>query len=308
MSATRLALAAFLALLAACQATGHRERAPLALIQPALQAMADSLRGEVGIYVHDLQSNESIAIDADKFFPTASMVKVPILAALMAKVDRGELDYRKQLTYTKDRLYAGEDLLGSFEDGQAITLDKLAMLMITMSDNTASLWCQELAGTGTAINGWLADNGFEHTRVNSRTEGRKNDWKRYGWGQTTPREMTKLVESIRDGDCVSPAASEEMRRCLSRIYWDGEALASIPTTVQTLSKQGAVSHSRSEVVLVHAPHGDYAFCVITQNQEDKSWRHDNAGYVLLREVSELLWQHFEPGSGRRSAQGSEKFQ
>ena len=144
------------------------------------------------------------------------------------------------------------DRLGSFADGEPITLDKLAFLMITTSDNTASLWCQELAGTGATINAWLQGQGFEQTRVNSRTPGREDARARYGWGQTTPREMAELLVHIRDRALVSPAASEEMARALGRIYWDGEALASVPPTVATMSKQGAVNASRSEVVLVHA--------------------------------------------------------
>jgi beta-lactamase class A len=48
-------------------------------------------------------------------------------------------------------------------------------------------------------------------------------------------------------------------------------LSQIPPTVQVASKQGAVNQSRSEVVLVNAPSGDYVFCVITKNQQDESW-------------------------------------
>lgn len=273
-----------------------------------LQQLVKDCDGEVGIYVHHLAHGEHIAIAADTLFPTASMIKVPILGALLDKVERGELDYHQKLTYTKDRLYAGEDLLGSFQDGEHVTLDKVAMLMITTSDNTASLWCQELAGTGTAINGWLAQNGFEQTRVNSRTDGRKQDWQKYGWGQTTPREMAELLVRMRNHELVSHAASEEMQRCLSRIYWDGEALSMLPPNVHTMSKQGAVNQSRSEVVLVHAPHGDYVFCVITKNQKDQSWTRDNQGYVLLRKVSALLWQHYEPETPYAPPAGADKYQ
>jgi beta-lactamase class A len=80
-----------------------------------------------------------------------------------------------------------------------------------------------------------------------------------------------------------------MYRYLTRIYWDDEALSQIPRTVQVASKQGAVSDSRSEVVLVNGPHGDYVFCVITNKQTDQSWAEENEGYVLIREVSKLLW-------------------
>jgi len=81
---------------------------------------------------------------------------------------------------------------------------------------------------------------------------------------------------------------------LTRIYWNGEALSQVPPWVQAASKQGAVDHSRSEVVLVNAPSGDYVFSVITKGQVDSSYAGDNAGYVLLRKVSALLWSSFEP--------------
>lgn len=280
---------------------------PLSSLDSDLRALAAKVRGDVGIYVRDLQTGEEWALAADEPFPTASLIKVPILGALLARVDRGELDYHQQLTWTKDRLYPGEDLLGSFADGQRIELSKVAMLMITTSDNSASLWCQELAGTGTAINEWLAAQGLATTRVNSRTKGREAEQKQFGWGVTTPREMCELLVRARDGALGSRAMGEELQRCLARIYWDAEALSVLPPSVHTLSKQGAVDRSRSEVVLVHAPRGDYVFCVITRNQVDTSWKSDNEGFVLLRAVSARLWRHFAPEHPYEPPAGRERF-
>ena len=138
--------------------------------------------------------------------------------------------------------------------------------------------------------------------MNSRTPGREASRAMYGWGQTTPREMAELVVRIREGMVVSPRASERIYRNLIRIYWDSESLSQIPPYVQAASKQGAVNRSRSEVVLVNAPHGDYVFCVITKNQHDERWTADNEGYVLLRKVSRLLWNYFEPGSTWKPAE------
>jgi beta-lactamase class A len=57
-----------------------------------------------------------------------------------------------------------------------------------------------------------------------------------------------------------------------------------------------VNAAKSEVVLVHAPSGEYVFCVIAKNQQNKGTEYDNDGYVLIRDVSRMLWQHFEPDS------------
>lgn len=272
-----------------------------------LETRVAELDGEVGLYVHHLKKNRSVLINADELFPAASMIKIPILASILDKVERGKIGYQDRLTYTKDRLYPGDDLLGSFANNEKLTLEKLVFLMITTSDNTAAAWCQELAGTGTTINTWLKQKGFLYTRLNSRTPGRADAWDRYGWGQTTPREMAQLLIRIRNRKLVSPAADEEMARVMGRIYWDGEALSSVPPSIATLSKQGAINASRSEVVVVHAPHGDYVFCLITKNQKDQSWQHDNKGFELLRDISKILWEHFEPQQPYSPASGSEKY-
>lgn len=267
---------------------------------PVLQARLDSVvagfGGDVGIYVRNLRDGRSAWIQPDTLFPTASMIKVPLLVATFDRIEAGALSFDQKLIYRDSLLYEGEDLLGSFKDGEEVALSKVVMLMITTSDNTASLWLQDLVGTGTAVNAWLEAAGFAHTRVNSRTEGRRQNWEVYGWGQTTPREMAELLVRIRTHTAVEPSADEEMYRVLTRIYWNDEALSEIPPWIQAASKQGAVDGSRSEVVLVNAPTGDYVFCVITKNQEDQSWDPSNEGYVLLRDVSRLLWRHFEPGS------------
>ncbi len=279
-----------------------------ATLEASLATLASQLHGTVGIYVRHLTSGRYAAIRADEVFPTASMIKVPIMLTLFQQMADGRLGWLDTLTYRDSLLYAGEDdLLGKLRDSTPIPLAQVAMLMITTSDNTASLWLQKLVGTGTVINAWLAGHGFDSTRVNSRTPGREEAHATYGWGQTTPREMAELLVMIRQQRAVSPAADQEMYRMLTRIYWNGEALSRIPPWTQAASKQGEVDRSRSEVVLVNAPSGDYVFSVITKGQADTTYASSNEGFVLLRNVSALLWAAFEPKHPWTPAPGIERF-
>jgi beta-lactamase class A len=269
---------------------------PDLILTEKIEDLVKDFQGDVGIYVRHLSTGQSVAIRTDELYPTASMIKVPILVTLFNKIASGELNYDDKQIYADSLYYPGEDILGSFKAGEELLLSKLVMLMITMSDNTASLWCQHLAGTGVEINKFLTANGFKNTRMNSRTPGRKEDWQKYGWGQTSPWEMAELLVMIRQGKIINQAACDEMYRVLCNIYWNGEALSQIPPSVQAASKQGAVNESRSEVVLVNGPSGDYVFCIITKNQKDESWEYNNEGFVLIRRVSNLLWRYFEPES------------
>lgn len=277
-------------------------------LESALLALAGEVEGDVGIYVRHLKSGRGAMIRADELFPSASMIKVPILVTTFDQIAQGRLAFDSVLTWADSLRYKGEDdLFDKLQSGARVPLNQVSLMMITTSDNAAALWLQALVGGGTVINNWLASNGFDSTRMNSRTPGRRENWVAMGWGQTTPREMAELVVRIREGRAVSPAASAQMYRHLTRIHWNGEALSALPPWVQAASKQGAVDRSRSEVVLVNAPSGDYVFAVITRNQRDTSYTTGNQGYVLLRKVSALLWRTFEPKHPWNPPAGVERF-
>lgn len=295
----------FLLMSCASSQTMVRER-PDPVLQQKLENVLRGFKGDAGVFVRNLRTGQMAAIDADTLFPTASMIKVPILCTLFDKIDKGELRYDQIVLY-RDSLKYDDGVTGSFRDSTRIPLSELVMLMITLSDNTASLWLQRLAGTGTTINAWLEQNGFHSTRVNSRVPGRRPNWEVYGWGQTTPREMADLLLMIYQGRAVNPNASEQMYRVLTKPYWDGEALSQLPPAIHAASKSGSVNASKSEVVLVNGSSGDYVFCVIVKNQQNKGAEYDNDGYVLIRDVSRALWQHFEPDSKWRPQPNARKW-
>jgi len=279
------ALAILASMACAAQRTDRR-------LTKEIRVLLAGFHGEVGVYVHDLKKNKTVAINADSVFPTASMIKVPILTGIMDKIATGDLQYHQVLTYKDSLLYAGVDLLGSFKSDEKIELSKVMMLMLTMSDNTASLWLQSLAGTGTRINELMDSLGLRYTRVNSRTPGRQASQATYGWGQTTPFEMATLMEKIASGAVINQETSARMLRLLGRNYWDEEAISQVPSDVFIASKSGAVDESRSEVLFVNGKHCRYIFCICTNHNQDQSWDNNNEAWVLARHLSLLLWQKY----------------
>jgi len=262
------------------------------VLEKQLQALIAGFKGDIGIYVHNLKNHRQVAIQADTIFPTASIVKIPILTGIMRKIEDGQLSYHQPLIYKDSLLYEGEDILGSFKNNEKIELSKVLMLMLTTSDNTASLWLQSIAGTGTRINELMDSLGLVNTRVNSRTPGRTEQRNKWGWGQTTPREMGQLLEKIINHEVISYTASEKMLRLMSRNYWDEEAISRIPADVFVASKSGAVDASRSELLFVNGKKCSYVFSIFTKNNQDRSWEPTNEAWELTRKISELLWKYF----------------
>jgi beta-lactamase class A len=262
-------------------------------LQQSLETLTTGFKGDVGIYVKDLHTGKIASINADSIFPTASMVKVPILIGIMDKLNKGELKYHQELTYKDSLLYAGSDLLASLKNNEKVELSKVIMLMLTTSDNTASLWLQSLAGTGTRINQILDSIGYTATRVNSRTPGREAGRDKFGWGQTSPKEMATMFETLANRTLMDATSSEKMLRLLGRNYWDEEALSQIPPDVFVASKNGAVNASRSEAMYVSGKNARYVFCICTKNNKDTSWESNNEGWELARKVSKLLWETYK---------------
>lgn len=262
-------------------------------LEKGLRDIITGFQGDVGIYVRNLKTGRYVDINADTIFPTASIVKIPILVGVFDKIEKGELTYHQPLIYRDSIKYGGSGLMQFFKDSTETELSVLLALMMSYSDNTTSLWNQALAGGGQRINELMAQYGLTVTRVNSRTPGREDFRTRYGWGMTTPREMAELVVKIRNGKIISEASSANMYRLMTHGYYDETGLSQIPPYIQAAHKTGSVDASRSEVILVNAPHGDYVFYVGTKNNKDESWTNKNEAETLIREISAYLWGYFE---------------
>lgn len=57
-------------------------------LEDKLRQLTADFKGDVGIYVKQLKTGKTVAIQADSIFPTASMVKIPILIGIMDKLNK----------------------------------------------------------------------------------------------------------------------------------------------------------------------------------------------------------------------------
>ena len=256
-----------------------------------INALLTNYKGDIGVFVKNLKTNKVVAINADTVFPTASIVKVPILVGIMHKIANKEFNYHQNIIYRDSLAYSDFDVTRNLKDSTAIELAKVIMLMLTTSDNTASLWLQKICGTGVHINKLMDSLGLPNTKVNSRTPGREANRTMYGWGQTTPFEMAMLFEKIYNGNVINDSISKVMLRLLGRNYWDEQAISSIPPNIFIASKNGCVDASRSEVLLVEGKQ-PYVFSIFTKNNKDVRWAADNEAWVLTKKISALLWKYY----------------
>ena len=97
-------------------------------LETAILGLIQGFNGDVGVYVRHLSSNTAVGVNENKIFPTASMVKVPILVKIFDKIEAGALTMDSVVIFNKSLInypWKGDDALARFNNGEDITISKL---------------------------------------------------------------------------------------------------------------------------------------------------------------------------------------
>src|SRR5690625_6457444 len=94
--------------------------------------------GEWGIVLKDLQTKEIYGLNSALSFNAASVIKVPIMAAVFQGIDEGRYQLNDKLTLTEGEQVGGAGVLQHMTPGTKLTVEDLVVLMIIQSDNTAT--------------------------------------------------------------------------------------------------------------------------------------------------------------------------
>jgi len=268
-------------------------------LEKQINKIVKEFHGKMGVSFHHLKKQDTIEINSDELFPTASTIKLAILCEAFHQLDENKLQYYSTTTYSTTRRVGGAGFLQNYENGRNIELKEAIHFMITVSDNIATNMVIDWLGGFTPINEWLINHGFAETRSltyigggNSWNEGLAKEW---GIGKTTPKEMRQLMEMIVEEKAASPEACHEMIRILSHQYFDGVMPGGLPPDVFVSSKSGAISSSRSEIMYVNSPSGPYVVVVYTKDNQDRRWENDNEAEVALRNISNIIWNYYNHG-------------
>jgi len=135
-------------------------------LEAELRALVSGRAGTWGVYARNLGTNETVAIAADEVMPAQSSLKTGVLVAYERAADRGAVDPARRVTLTADDHELGSGVLRYLAPGLAPTLDDLAWLMITVSDNVATLVLMRELGGAATIDAELDRLGLPTARTN----------------------------------------------------------------------------------------------------------------------------------------------
>ena len=282
----------------------------LDLLKARLDAICAGFHGRMGYCVKVLDSGESINNRGDERFPTASTIKTGVALEAVREVEEGRLKWSDKHTVPpmEGRQYSMWAYF--FKDGTTLDVDGWVNLMLTVSDNTATMVLREWLLPDN-VNARLDSIGLHNTRVLWDNFPPDEPDKialraQFGLGMTTPKEMNRLIELIYRHKAADDAGCEKILRILSHQYWDDYTGINVPVDVKVASKSGAINRSRSEVALVFAEH-PYIVTIYTDDQKDQSWGTTNEGDLTIRKMCGIIWNALNPKRQYTPPTGYEKF-
>ncbi|HEY6826814.1 MAG TPA: serine hydrolase [Gemmatimonadaceae bacterium] len=258
-------------------------RADTAALHKQLDGIAAAHHGILGYSVSNLDTGERLSLRGDETFPTASLIKVPILVTLFDLVEQKQLSLDDPLTVLKIDQVPGSGVLQFMHSGMSLSVRDAAVLMSVLSDNTATNLLLDRVAIRRV---WqkMESLGLPHSKVHSKTYLRMTSVAmdssvKYGLGVSTPNEMAHLFELLAQGKAVSPSADSAMLDIL-RNNADGESMQRSIEGIAAPHKTGATDSVRTECALFRLQSRVVA-CGFTKQNRDIRWVVDNEAQVSL---------------------------
>ncbi len=119
---------------------------------------------QMGVALRHIESGEEIMIDADSYYPLASVVKIPILVEACCQMAQGQFSPEDRWALKTEDKNLPSGVLTFFEDGLMPTVLDILTMMIIISDNTATDIMIKRLGKE-AINRRMESLGLFHTHL-----------------------------------------------------------------------------------------------------------------------------------------------
>ena len=230
-------------------------------LENQITGMVNAFPGVAGVCVQDLKRGDGFAINSDVIFPTASTIKIHVLTQLLLRQERGEIDLAEAVKLGPEVHVPGSGVLTYLDGDFELSRLNIAILMIIVSDNTATNLCIDWAGME-ATNALLRDLGLERTTVRRKMQDQEAV-ARNEENVSTPAELVKMMALLYQ-DKPTASVAENCLAILKKEKRGPLFNKAIPMTTQLANKPGGMERVRCDAGIVYLERRPYAMSVMTK--------------------------------------------
>ncbi len=265
--------AAFIgAALAVCVAPRRAAAQPA----PRFDDLLDHIPGTAGVFARTMGEGPPLAaLRENERFPSASVIKLAILATVYRAYDAGTAAPHDLVRTRAADLIGGSDVLAGSPAGKEWTLDALVKAMIGVSDNAASNTLITRFGME-SINATMQLAGMTGSRLTRHFADVVPSW-RHSENVLTPADTAALLYEIERGaregipTIASPASCRAMIEVLLGNEDGTKIVRGLPRGTPCAHKTGEIDGTRNDAGVID-PFGDapYVLVVLIRNLRDEA--------------------------------------
>lgn len=233
------------------------------------------------VFVWDYESGNFADVNADEIFATASIIKLPVLAELFRSIEKGEINIYEEMPLTEYFRTEGSGSLQFKAANSKYTIDALARIMITESDNSATNMLIAKLGSMTDVNRAIRNWGLKHTGVRTWLPDLQ------GTNHTTARDMATILYNIDNPDFLSVSSRERIFDYMGHVHNNRLIQAGLPAGTVFLHKTGDIGKMLGDAGIVYAPNGKKYIVVILANRPHNS----PLGKDFIVKASEIIYNN-----------------
>lgn len=259
----------------------------------------------------NLRTGEILAYKSNEKFPTASVIKVPVMVEYFYQLAQGKVNPTQKIKLNESNKWGGSGLYQYFYGETEQQLVDAVMMMITISDNTGTnLVIDALGNTHeeklAAVNDRMKSLGLKDTRLLNKlmsweTKTDLPESIRYGIGVTTPSDMVLLLEKMFNRQLVDSTSSEAMINLMLKQQYNSLIPRLLPfeTTpnLRVAHKGGSVTGVRNNVGLILSPGANIAIAIFCDQIQDRRGSPENDGVLAAAKAARMVWNHFTGDKG-----------
>lgn len=242
------------------------------LLAEQLDAICARFSGRVGYAISNLRTSERLTRDADREYPTASAIKLPVLTALHAHAQRTGLDWDRAVPVDRVDVAPGSGILQYLSRDLRMSYRDLAWLMICLSDNTATNLVIDAIGREHAAE-LIAQLIDPAIRLRGGA-GASFETAYPSMGYATPGALGRYLELLVAGklpgaaDTIAVARQQVYQSMLPR-YLPQSPDAAVPLTIA--HKTGALPGVRTDIGIIGTETTTVTVAVLTADSTDRAY-------------------------------------
>jgi beta-lactamase class A len=277
----------------------------------SLRGLSESFSGVLAVAARAEDTGEFLALAPDRVMPTASVIKLAVLAEVFRQEHAGSLSLGERIVLDESNRVGGSGVLKDLSPGVALSVLDYATLMIVMSDNSATNVLIDRVGGVGAVNRFVGEQlGLETIALHRRVSftALEPGSSRPLLGEASPRHLMELISLIWQRKLVSPRACEEMLAILGRQHFldqvprflDCGLLTEEGTPAKDIAvacKTGMVDGTRADAGLLLLRGRAVSYAVMSSGCADTTLHADHEGILANAAAGRILAEHFWPGPG-----------